>query len=581
MRPQLKYLLIGLALLLGGGEVWRRVTMLAVPDIQPVALTAFAGLFLFCAISLTGFALLRQPWLRWPIAALMAAGSMLVDGYQWAVGDFMDYDGFVTMTQSTGDLGNAIAQQGSVLIWAAAKAFILFFAIGLKPSGTGSIARRAAAWAALPILLLLTIALFFRGGEGASGLPTSHSSMSYLSLFGYEYVTKDRTPREPVSLDRKPVKLTSDIVLIVDESIAGAYLDINSVHGVYSGLLDPKPGVPIHNFGLATSINHCSVGSNVTLRFGGTRDNYRDTIRSKPSIWAYAKQAGLSTIYIDGQRTGGRFQNQMNAEERILIDQWDQFADVPLQQRDHAVADTLSGYLNDDIPQFILVNKVGAHFPVNDKFPSSHATYRPMLKRGKYPDVTDMASDDDIDGDDSSWELYRNSYRNTLTWQVGGFFDRLFAEAELTGATLVYTADHGQTFHERGEQGQATHCTPNPAIEEGVVPLVVIGGSGDRARWVAAAQIGQNQRSHYRIFPTLLGLMGYAVEDVRPIYGADLFSEEPDPFTFNVRFNARLGSEPSWLHVPFEKIARPPVSDYIQSPGAKSSHAKSSDIRTK
>lgn len=574
MRPQLKYLLIGLALLLGGGEVWRRVTMLAVPDIQPVALTAFAGLFLFCAISLTGFALLRQSWLRWPIAALMAAGSMLVDGYQWAVGDFMDYDGFVTMTQSTGDLGNAIAQQGPVLIWAAAKAIILFFAIGLKPVGAASVATRAASWTALPILLLLTTVLFFRGGEGASGLPTSHSSMSYLSLFGYEYVTADRAPREEVAIARAPDKLTSDIVLIIDESIAGAYLDINSIDGVYSGLLDPKPGVSIHNFGLATSINHCSVGSNVTLRFGGTRDNYRDTIRSKPSIWAYAKQAGLGTIYIDGQRTGGRFQNQMNAQERKLIDQWDQFADVPVQQRDYAVADRLSDYLNDDIPQFILVNKVGAHFPVNDKFPASHATYRPMLKRGQYPDVTDMASDDDIDGGDSSWELYRNSYRNTLTWQVGGFFDRLIADADLTDATLIYTADHGQTFHERGEQGQATHCTPNPAIEEGVVPLVVLGGSADgaeSARWAAAAQTGQNQRSHYRIFPTLLGLMGYAAEDVRPVYGVDLFSDEPDPFTFNVRFHARLGSSPSWLHVPVEKIARPPTSDYRKIPGGKSS----------
>ncbi|WP_321325085.1 sulfatase-like hydrolase/transferase [uncultured Parasphingorhabdus sp.] len=571
MQNRLKYLLLGLFLLAGAGEIWRRLAMLASPEIQPAGLVAFAGLFVLCTISLTGFALVRNGWLRWPLALLLAAGSLLVDGYQWAVGDFMDYESFVTMVESAGDIGSAVAQQGGVLALATGRAALLLFAVGLQPAAGGGLWASGARWAALPVMLGLSVLLFFRGGEGSSGLPSSHSGASLALLYAYDTATTDRSPRRAVTLQPEGREAGGDIVLIIDESIAGAYLDINSAHGVYSGLgTDGAAGdVPVHNFGLATAINHCSVGSNVTLRFGGTRDNYRETVRSGPSIWAYARRAGLGTVYLDAQRTGGRYQNRMDDAERAQIDVWEQFADVPVVNRDHAVADRLAAYLKDGEPQLILVNKVGGHFPVSDKFPLSHAKYQPMLKRGLMPDVSDMAGRDGMDGRAANWRLYRNSYRNTLLWSVGGFFDRLFAQAGPSmgpdGATLLYTSDHGQSFHERGGGGEATHCTPAPQIEEGVVPLVVIGGVADgepRARWAEAAAAGRDRSSHYRIFPTLLGLMGYAPDAVEPLYGPDLFSAAPDPFTFNTRFNARLGSEPVWLHVPLDKIARPPLSDY-------------------
>ncbi len=562
MQYRVKYMLIGLSLLLGGREIWRRLVMLATPEIQMTGLVAFGGLFALCAISLTGFALLKSGWLRWPIALLLAAGSMLVDGYQWAVGDFMDYESFVTMVQSAGDIGSAVAQQGWAMALAAGKALLLLLAVGLKPPTGGGLSARGASWVALPILLGLSVLLFFRGGEGGSGLPSSHSGASLALLHAYDVATSERGPRQQVALKPASPPRRSDIVLIIDESIAGAYLDINSKDGVYSGLAGGAGKPSIHNFGLATSITHCSVGSNVMLRFGGTRDNYRKTVRTGPSIWAYAKSAGLGTVYIDAQRTGGRYQNRMDDEERALIDVWDQFDDVAVVDRDHAAADRLAGYLNDGKPQLILVNKVGGHFPVSDKFPISHARYQPMLKRGLMPDVTDMAGTDRLDGSAGNWRLYRNSYRNTLLWSVGGFFDRLFAQAAIDDATIVYTSDHGQSFHERDDGGKATHCTPAPQIEEGVVPLVVIGDQAQSARWAQAAAAARDQSSHYRIFPTLLALMGYAAKDVAPLYGPDLLAAEPDPFTFNTRFNARLGSDPAWLHVPLAAIARPPVSDY-------------------
>lgn len=563
MRNKLKLFLILFSLLLGGMEVVRRVHTLTSPDIQIPGLAAYAVLFLLCAISAVGAAFFARAWLRWPLAIIFTGASWLVDGYQWVVGDFMAYDGFVTMTQSAGDLGSAFDQQAAIMLMAAGKAVLLLFGMGLRPALPIPWSGRIAKMGSIPIIVLLILLLYVRGGEGASGLPSAHSGLSFSILQGYELIRYPDGERKSVTLTKSGAKPPGDIILIIDESIAGAYLDINDPNGVHSGLKRPSSSVPIHNFGLAASITHCSVGSNVSLRYGGTRSNYLEIARSGPSIWSYARTAGLETVYIDAQRTGGAYQNQMNEAERQGIDHWDQFDKVAIVDRDQAVAERLTRYLSDGKAQFILINKVGAHFPVNDKFPDSHARYRPMLERDQYADVTDMAAPDELYGRAGNWVLYRNSYRNTLSWNVGAFFDRLFDQAKLDGATIIYTSDHGQHLHETPDSGAATHCTPNPEIEEGVVPLVVIDGSGSGDRdWEQAAKARHNGASHYQIFPTLLSLMGYESQAIRAIYGPDLLSFEADPFTFNIRYNARLGSSPVWKNILVEDIARPPLSDY-------------------
>jgi len=563
MRNKLKLFLILFSVLLGGVEVVRRVQTLTSPDIQIPGLAAYAVLFILCGVSAVGAAFFVRSWLRWLLAIAFAAAAWIVDGYQWVVGDFMTYDAFVTMAQSAGDLGSAFDQQAAIMLMAAGKAVLLLLGIGLRPAQPIPWSGRLAKITSIPFVVLLMLLLYVRGGEGASGLPSAHSGLSFSLLQGYELIRYPDGERKSVTLAKSGPKPSGDIILIIDESIAGAYLDINDPNGVHSGLERLTSRVSIHNFGLAASITHCSVGSNVSLRYGGTRSNYLETARLGPSIWSYAQTAGLETIYIDAQRTGGAYQNQMNDTERQGIDQWDQFDNIAVIDRDRAVADRLTRYLGDDKAQFILINKVGAHFPVNDKFPDSHARYRPMLERDQYADVTDMAAPEELYGRAGNWVRYRNSYRNTLSWNVGAFFDRLFDQAKLDGATIIYTADHGQHLHEQPDSGAATHCTPNPEIEEGVVPLVVIDGSGSGDRgWQQAAKAGHNGTSHYRIFPTLLSLMGYEQEAIEVAYGPDLLSPEADPFTFNIRYNARLGSSPIWKHISIEEIARPPVSDY-------------------
>lgn len=521
---------------------------------------------------LVGFSRIRLHWLRWSIAIVCAAAASLVDSFQWSVGDFMTYESFYTMMQSSGDLGAAIAQQGGLILIALVKSLLLLLAIGLKPVASENRLWNNAAWLALPILLVITSLLYFRGGEGSNGLPRAITGISFTILYGYEQLASGVDGRQPVTFKAAPTERPTDIVLIVDESIAGAYLDINNPNGVYSGLATSGKDRAIYNFGHAVSITNCSAGSNLVLRYGGTRDNYRQTLRSGPSIWSYAKAAGRETIYINGQRTAGEYTNGMTDEERQLVDHWVQFPGTSIVNRDHLIADRLADYLNDDKAQFIYINKIGGHFPVNDKFPESAAKYQPTLARGQFVDLADMAIGDNLDKLGGKWQLYRNSYRNTLVWNVGGFFDQLFARAQIGDATIIYTSDHGQNLQEEnsgGVEDRATHCTPNPSISEGVVPLVVITGGNSPAAasgkidWARAIGRGRNRQSGYRIFPTLLRLMGYADRDILPIYGPDLLATDSDPFTFNTHFNARLGSQPKWLHVPFNKIVSPPRSDYL------------------
>jgi hypothetical protein len=417
--------------------------------------------------------------------------------------------------------------------------------------------------AAAPLLATagLTGILFVRGGDGAAGLPRSYTPIAYLALSGYEAMTGGIGTRQSVSLSRVGRARSRNIVLMVDESIAGQYLDINSPRGVATALSRPWPGIAIHNYGLAVSATNCSISSNVTLRYGGTRDDYQRIIATQPSIWAYAREAGLRTVYLDGQMAGGRLTNFMTKAERGEIDSFVQFGDLPAEQRDMAIAQRLLRELADPRPKFILVNKSGAHFPIQDKYPDRFRYYRPALARDLV-DVFHTGKQPGFHGSPQDWLRYRNSYRNAVMWNVGAFFDRLLRHGHFADTTLIYTSDHGQNLHEDGSAGLYTHCGPKPVPEEGVVPLVVIeGGNASGIDWRRDIAHNRDRSSHFMIFPTLLELMGYGPAASEKRYGRPLNAPSLDPGSFNTLFNARLHRKPTWLTVDRTRIRQPLLSD--------------------
>jgi lipid A ethanolaminephosphotransferase len=378
-------------------------------------------------------------------------------------------------------------------------------------------------------------------------------------------LTEEGGPRQPVRQTPGPRAITGDIVLLVDESIAANYLDLNHPLGVYSGLAKVRPGLTIANYGIAASVSNCSVGSNQALRFGGTRETYRSAVKVMPSIWAFAHRAGLRTVYLDGQRRNGALQNLMTAQERSEVGEFVQLGNTPVIERDHELARLLAERLQNQVAEFILVNKVGAHFPVADKFPLQEAVYHPLPARGQSETIIDMGPvHGSHKGTPAEWRLYRNAYRNAVQWMTGGFFDRLLPHVPGSEAVIIYTSDHGQDLHERGNPGKGTHCVNDPLIEEGAVPLVVIDGAGEGPKWKALAEANFDRVSHFRIFPSLLQLMGYSPTEIASFYGPSLMTRADDPMTFTPDYFAALGREPGWRRVVRAELATPPVTDPVR-----------------
>lgn len=556
-RTALKTILLGLSLLLPAGVISARVVDLGFS----ASLFVYLGLFGFLALCQFGVAWIRHAIVRWPLALLLGGSSGGAFAFEATLGDPLTYDSFITMLHSVNSLSDAVSQFGGQLLLPVFAACAATLGIGLAPSKAHAVPQSIAIASPFAAIILLSAMFFLRGGEGGGGLPGAFITPALGSVYAIDGAINQPEPRQPVRISRQGPAVARDIVLIVDESISANYLDINLPEGVRSGLGEKRPGFTIHNFGFASSITHCSAGTNFTLRHGGTREDYRRINASQPAIWAYAKRAGMETVYIDAQGKRGALQNHMDEAEVAQIDRFIQPYAIPIVDRDHFAAKTLTNLLNDNVAQFIYVNKMGAHFPITDKYPASAMRYRPAEKQGRYLGIGELRSRDALDRSAAEWRHYRNTYRNTVEWNVGRFFDIVFTAAKPHAATIFYTSDHGQDLHERGNPGSATHCEPEPMMEEGIVPLVVI-ESGDPTRnWANAVTTGYNARTHFRIFPTLISLMGYDQLAVRRAYGKTLYDPGRDVLEFNARFNARLGADPVWKKIDLTKLSRPPTSD--------------------
>ena len=518
-------------------------------------------------MALLSAAHIRCAYCRWLWAAIFALSAWFFSGYRIAMNAHMTFDVFKTMFGYRSFAGLAIAQYGPSIFWSFVLTLPLFFGVGLKPSNLHPVRFwRSLFLCAAPFLLLLALITFHNvaGDRKEHPLPGIYAPPVFTALMLYDALHNTGTvKREQIAIPHDQSAPSQDIVLIIDESISPLYLDINDPNGAYSGLAQPRDGFSIANFGIASAITHCTNATNQTIRHGGTRAEYRRLNAHGPSIFAYAKAAGFQTVYIDTQTVNGQLHNAMDETERASIDSFIQFNQTPPINRDHAAADMLRDLLNDGTFQFILVNKQGAHFPVHAAYPSDQRRYAPVASQTQYFSLEEWNPLYSFSAARKNWPQYRNAYRNTLLWNVGGFFDRLLASPLQSPATIFYTSDHGQDLHERGNIGANTHCTPWPYPEEGAVPLVVVETSGLSGPWQTLADTKHDASSHYQLFPTLLQLMHFDPSNVERRYGLPLANDAQEPMTFNILFRAREGFIPQWQKVEPEKLKRPPSSDYV------------------
>lgn len=495
--------------------------------------------------------------LRRALALLLAVSSWFALGYWMAMGHAMTRDVFVTMFGYRGFTGLAWEQYGGPIVLSGLASAPLLFGLAMAPR------RGLPGWQALCALGLGLVpqgVLLAQGLERvAAAAPGALQPLSYALDLGARRITAVTVPPGRVEIPAPSAPPRGDVVLVIDESVGGAWLDLNAPGGVRSGLLTPGPDWQVANFGLASAITNCTFGSNITLRHGGRRGDYRQRNQAGPTIWAYARAAGFETVYIDAQTTGGTLHNGMTPAERALIDRHVQFDGVPVTERDHRAAAMLAALLADGRSQFVLINKQGGHFPVHDKYPPAAMRYRPALPRQSRFTWLDFAPDQLWRAADKDWPRYRNSYRNTLEWNTGGFFDQVLHATGKAPVTLLYTADHGQDLHQRGNRGMNTHCTPDALPEEAVVPMVVLSRRVAGSDWPARARAARDLTSAWELFPTLLHLLGYDPQQVTARFGPAL-GEAPrhDPQTWNARFNTPDGLEPEWIGLNPRRTLMPP-----------------------
>ena len=130
-----------------------------------VELGAFVVLYGFLTIALVAAAYIPSHAGRTVLAAVLAAASWFLQGYEWATASALDYNAFETMFASRGDAGSAFAQHGAVMLQAGATALILFAALALPPRRRGL--PFGLHWL-LPLCAVVGLGgmLYLRGGEG-------------------------------------------------------------------------------------------------------------------------------------------------------------------------------------------------------------------------------------------------------------------------------------------------------------------------------------------------------------------------------------------------------------------------------
>ena len=393
-------------------------------------------------------------------------------------------------------------------------------------------------------IVMFTLITYVRGGHGLYGQPGAIIPLAYTPLLIFDLSQFWRRENVKIPLTDGDER-NYDIVLLIDESVRADYLDIVASDGLVSNLL----GEPsISNYGISASATNCCTGTNLILRFGGTRTEYDRYIKGMPSMWQYAHAAGFRTVYVDGQRTDGRLHNGMTDSELSDIDEFVQLHEIPIVGRDIEIAHVLTAYSKNQRNELIIVNKMGAHFPVHDKYPDDFMIHTPAPARGRFIAIADTGDRTGF----GEWPAYINAYKNTLLWNVGHFFKVYLENVDLENTVIIYTSDHGQNFHEDGSPGFGTQCSAQPVPQEGLVYTVLI---TEQPAWKNAFREWSaenfDRTSHYNIFPTILNLMGYDKKPVQDTYGPSLLEPTNDEMTFNSRFNARFGGKPKWNKIDY------------------------------
>jgi hypothetical protein len=498
--------------------------------IAPVA--AFAAIWVVSSSGLWCFLAFGPRALRVVAGPVFVASGVFICWYYLSLNQPLEAVGLERMLDARTFVGDAVAQYRpqlfkAILFNVPLAGVVLFSTLRQNPVGYSSLLAKTAG------VLLLCLATFvialvcwIRAGQGTVGLPPPLRLVAYSgALLADQYYGQSAHEHRPVT-DR-PQGGLAHVVLVVDESIVDDVLRKGSDVWVDANSL---PSGIEYDFGPAVSGGNCSSDSNLILRVGPRPLHLNEDLGSYATVWEYAKHAGYETIYIDAQEQSDHLHNWMTARERHFIDHVYVFPNVPVAQRDRQAGELVSKLLSKGPPRFIYVNKVGAHFPWDSKYPAEAARYQPTTEVVGDPLLAHAANQrgllakiDDLSGT----ERFKNSYRNAVEWNLNTFFQALRGLSQDESSVLIYTSDHGQNvWRENGIT--ATHCTGVPRSATRV-PVIVFTASPKWSgilRKTATDNFGKT--SHFNIFASVLQFLGYQApyQEARMV---PLWSPDPSP----------------------------------------------------
>ena len=497
-------------------------------------LVLFLGVWGLSLAALLIVALHRRLWVRGLWAAVIASATAVGFAYQKASGTEFGIFDAISLWSARHEAGRAMEFYSTELAILALVAAVGFLVLATPPAiRLAPVQRwlsRLALAPAVPVVLIAAIIVLKEGG-GSQALPTQFVPLS-VGLVSAATISSNPVPERRAIGWTPGRRQARHVVLLVDESVRGDYIDWTPGNPFTPELARLRPRLV--DFGPAASAGNCSHYSNALLRFAAARKHLGTGVLTNPTLWQYAKRAGYRTVFIDAQsafnRDPGKLQNFMTAEEAGNIDRLVTMPrSVPAPELDARLLDAVMEELRSEQPVFIYANKNGAHFPYDASYPESERPFRPAMSDA-LGEATDAGAPRTIATYVAAAPTRAriNSYRNAVRWSVDRFFRRLFAEAPLNDAVVLYTSDHGQAF----KPDRLSHCTvDDPDAREALVPLFVTASNPalrDRfARGVQASPRGH--ASHFQLAPTLLELFGYAKQDLGTVYGPSLFERHAEP----------------------------------------------------
>lgn len=321
------------------------------------------------------------------------------------------------------------------------------------------------------IALFYWVVLLVRGETAVVGLPTNVTPALGASFLAADSVMQHiagKSEPGPVLSTFTADPTVKHIVLIIDESIEAE---------AFSKALKGTEIDHVRDLGTAYSYANCSATATVMLRRCVSPTNPERDLRQGLSLFELAKSKKFTTVYLDvqGVLTDWAVHDYFDGKEKSFIDEIHRSEEFgQLYDADLNSIEVLARILRQHENTFVIVNKVGVHFPYRRNLP-------PELAGTSHP------------------------YETAVKRSSVGFLTRVVREIP-SQTLLFYTSDHGQNF-----RSKVTHCNlpPEASTSEWMVPLLIVYSDDLRNMVSRIDSRWQDLASHAVLAETLRNLIGY------------------------------------------------------------------------